>query len=112
MWHQEHKGMLRYFSLTLLEKFIKFSNSCSVAHSPNYSTPQGRRHGGVFEDSPGFRDVRGQLFQHQEQERIRAVVGSGCPGSQYLRQKGQVGHDLKMFISFSYKVEAILMAWP
>lgn len=41
-------------------------------------------HDGVFEDCPGSGDVWSQLLQHQEQERNRAVVGSGCTGAQYL----------------------------
>lgn len=46
--------------------------------------PQRGIYDGVSEDCPRSRDVRGQLFQHQEQERNRAVAGSGRLGAQHL----------------------------
>lgn len=63
-----------------------------------FSTTQRRCNVRVPEDSAGSGDVRCELLQHQEQERLGAVVRGGRAGAEHLRQKGQVSQNSRFCI--------------
>jgi len=81
VWHEQHKGMIRY---NPYYPFIKLKTTSKLCPEPKISclsmfntalSLQRRCNDRILEDLSGSGDVWSELFQHQKQKRIGVVVG-------------------------------------